>query len=153
MQIGQDIKTSKEYIEKYFSRYPKVKFFFDEMIESAVSKGFAETLTKRRRYLKDIKSKNFILRSAGERAAINTPIQGSAADIIKIAMIHIHDDSKLNKYCRLIMQVHDELIFEVDKNKVTSAVKKIKEHMETAVELKVPLSVDIGEGGSWSEAH
>ena len=67
-------------------------------------------------------------------------------------MIHIHDDSKLNKYCRLIMQVHDELIFEVDKNKVTSAVK-IKEHMETAVELKVPLSVDIGEGGSWSEAH
>ena len=153
LQIGQDIKTSKEYIEKYFSRYPKVKFFFDEMIESAVSKGFAETLTKRRRYLKDIKSKNFILRSAGERAAINTPIQGSAADIIKIAMINIHNDSKLNKYCRLIMQVHDELIFEVDKNKVTSAVKKIKEHMETAVELKVPLSVDIGEGGSWSEAH
>ena len=153
LQIGKDIKTSKEYIEKYFSRYPRVKFFFDEMIESAVSKGFAETLTKRRRYLKDIKSKNFILRSAGERAAINTPIQGSAADIIKIAMIHIHDDSKLNKYCRLIMQVHDELIFEVDKNKVTSAVKKIKEHMETAVELKVPLSVDIGEGGSWSEAH
>ena len=84
---------------------------------------------------KNIKSKNFILRSAGERAAINTPIQGSAADIIKIAMIHIHNDSKLNKYCRLIMQVHDELIFEVDKN---------KRHMETAVELKVPLSVDIG---------
>jgi DNA polymerase-1 len=123
------------------------------MIEFAVSKGFVETLTKRRRYLKDIKSKNFILRSAGERAAINTPIQGSAADIIKIAMIHIHNDLKLNKYCRLIMQVHDELIFEVDKNKVSLVVKKIKEHMEKAVQLKVPLSVDIGEGSSWSEAH
>jgi len=153
LQIGQDIKTSKEYIEKYFARYPRVKLFFDEMIEFAVRKGYVETLTKRRRYLKDIKSKNFILRSAGERAAINTPIQGSAADIIKIAMIHIHNDLKLNKYCRLIMQVHDELIFEVDKNKVSLVVKKIKEHMEKAVQLKVPLRVDIGEGSSWSEAH
>ena len=115
LQIDSDIKTAKEYIEKYFSRYSRVKNYFEDTIGYTRENGYIETILNRKRYLKDINSKNFILRSANERAAINTPIQGSAADVIKLAMININQDKELKNYAKLVIQVHDELVFECKK--------------------------------------
>ena len=153
LQINSDIKTAKEYIEKYFNRYLRVKEYFDDTINFTREHGFVETILKRRRYLKDINSKNYLLRSANERAAINTPIQGSASDIIKLAMIDINNDKSLKDHSSLIIQVHDELVFECKKDKVDDVKRKIKKYMENCIKLKVPLEVDIDEGSSWSEAH
>ena len=100
-----------------------------------------------------LNSKNFILRSANERAAINTPIQGSAADVIKLAMIDISRDKELQHYARLVIQVHDELVFECKKDKVEYVSKKVKNYMENSIKIKVPLKVDIKKGQSWSDAH
>ena len=115
--------------------------------------AYIETILNRKRYLKDINSKNFILRSANERAAINTPIQGSAADVIKLAMIDINRDEELQHYARLVIQVHDELVFECKKDKVEYVSKKVKNYMENSIKIKVPLKVDIKKGQSWSDAH
>ncbi|MDA9754096.1 DNA polymerase I [bacterium] len=153
LQIDSDIKTAKEYIEKYFSRYSRVKNYFEDTIDYTRENGYIETILNRKRYLKDINSKNFILRSANERAAINTPIQGSAADVIKLAMININQDKELKNYAKLVIQVHDELVFECKKDKVDYVSKKVKNYMENSIKIKVPLKVDINKGQSWSDAH
>ena len=152
-QINQDSKTAKIFIERYFEKYESIKDYFQDTIDITRKKGYSETLLKRRRYLPDINSKNFMLRAAGERAAINSPIQGSAADIIKMAMILINNDIALSKNCSMIMQVHDELVFEVNQNKVKEVSKKIENHMISCITLNVPLVVDIGFGKTWAESH
>ncbi|MDC0897218.1 DNA polymerase I [Desulfobacterota bacterium] len=152
-QINQDSKTAKSFIEKYFNKYNSVKSYFQKTIDNTRSKGYSETILNRRRYLPDINSNNFMLRAAGERAAINSPIQGSAADIIKMAMILINKDKDLSQHCSMIMQVHDELVFEVDQMKVKEVSKKIENYMISCITLDVPLVVDIGFGNTWAESH
>jgi len=152
-QINQDSKTAKAFIQKYFEKYSAVKDYFQTTIDTTRNRGYSETILRRRRYLPDINSNNFMLRAGGERAAINSPIQGSAADIIKMAMILINNDESLVSNCAMIMQVHDELIFEVEKNKISEVSKKIENHMINCITLNVPLVVDIGFGNTWSDSH
>ena len=144
---------AKSLIDNYFLSFPKVQEYMSGCIEEAKSKGYVETLFGRRRYLPDIHSANSIVRGVAERNAINSPIQGTAADIIKIAMIHIH--SKLiNEYkTRMILQVHDELIFDVYNPEMEAVTNLVRSEMENATTLQVPLVVDIGSGNNWMEAH
>ncbi len=153
LQINQDSKTSKLFIEKYFDRYKGVQKFFEEIINLTRQRGYAETILKRRRYIPSINDRNFASRASGERVAINTPIQGSASDVIKLAMISINSDESLKKECKMIMQVHDELVFEVKKEKIQYTSKRIMEHMENCIQLKVPLKVEIGSGATWADSH
>jgi DNA polymerase-1 len=141
-------------IEAYYNTYPKLKSYIQEQIENAREKGFVQTILGRRRYLKDINSANAVVRGAAERNAVNAPIQGSAADIIKIAMINIH--KKLiaeNWKSKMLLQVHDELVFDVHNNELEKIQLMIKHEMEQAVVLSVPLEVEIGIGRDWLEAH
>ena len=141
-------------IEAYYNTYPKLKSYIQEQIENAREKGFVQTILGRRRYLKDINSANAVVRGAAERNAVNAPIQGSAADIIKIAMINIH--KKLiseNWKSRMLLQVHDELVFDVHNSELEKIQPMIKHEMEQAVTLSVPLEVEIGTGKDWLEAH
>jgi len=145
---------SKEMIDTYYKSYPKLKQYMSSQIQYARENGFVSTLLKRRRYLKDINSQNAIVRGAAERTAINAPVQGSAADIIKLAMIQI--DKKIHKeklQSRMILQVHDELVFDVPKEEKDVLSKIVKIEMENALELKVPLVVDLETGENWLEAH
>ena len=145
---------SKDLIETYYNKYPNLKKFISNQISFARLNGFVETLSGRKRYLKDINSSNGLVRSGAERNAINAPIQGTAADIIKIAMINIQDRlSKEQMSSKMLLQVHDELVFDVFKPELTKAIAIIKEEMESAYELKVPLIVDIDHGFNWLEAH
>jgi DNA polymerase-1 len=145
---------ARELIDGYFESYPQVRVYMDESIRMAREKGFVETMFGRRRHLPDILSRNSVVRGNAERNAINSPIQGSAADIIKIAMIRIQeafDKEKLRS--ALILQVHDELNFDVRPGEL-ERVKEITRHaMENAVSLSVPLIVETGEGANWLEAH
>jgi DNA polymerase-1 len=146
-------KEAKEYIDTYFDRFPGVKQFIDDVIRQAKEDGFVETLFHRRRYLPDINSRNFNLRSFAERTAMNTPIQGSAADIIKVAMIQMAEKLKEHKLqATMLLQVHDELIFEAPEEELPVLEKLVSEVMENAVELNVPLKVDSSYGNSWYEA-
>ena len=145
-------KEAKEYIDNYFAHYSGVKNYMDETIENAKKTGFVTTLLGRRRYIPELSAKNFNLRSFGERAAMNTPIQGTAADIIKIAMVKVN--RALARKCpdaRLILQVHDELICEVPSESAELAAAILKEEMENAVKLSVPLRADVKIGKSWFE--
>ena len=145
---------SKEMIDTYYKSYPKLKEYMSSQIQFARENGFVSTLLKRRRYLKDINSQNAIVRGAAERTAINAPIQGSAADIIKLAMIRI--DKKIYEErlkSRMILQVHDELVFDVPKEERNILSNIVKIEMENALELQVPLVVDLGMGNNWLEAH
>ena len=145
---------SKEMIDTYYKSYPKLKEYMSSQIQFARENGFVSTLLKRRRYLKDINSQNAIVRGAAERTAINAPVQGSAADIIKLAMIQI--DKKIhqeNLNSRMILQVHDELVFDVPKEEKDVLAKIVKIEMENAMKLEVPLVVDLGIGKNWLEAH
>ena len=145
---------SKDLIETYYNKYPNLKKFISNQISFARLNGFVETLSGRKRYLKDINSSNGLVRSGAERNAINAPIQGTAADIIKIAMINIQDRlSKEQMSSKMLLQVHDELVFDVFKPELNKAIAIIKEEMEGAYELKVPLIVDIDHGFNWLEAH
>nr|MBN2277994.1 DNA polymerase I [candidate division Zixibacteria bacterium] len=151
MQTELDITQSKEFIETYFSRYPGIKKYMDETIERARRDGFVTTLFNRIRYLPEINAKNFQVRQFAERTAINTPIQGTAADMIKVAMIRIHN--KLAKMkSRMILQVHDELIFDAPVDEIDELKEIVRRGMEQAVELKVPVVADIGVGQNWLEA-
>lgn len=151
--LGISRKEAKEYIETYFERYPGVKQFIDDIIRQAKEDGFVETLFHRRRYLPDINSRNFNLRSFAERTAMNTPIQGSAADIIKVAMIQMAEKlEEKGLQATMLLQVHDELIFEAPEEELPELEKLVSEVMETAVELSVPLKVDSSYGNSWYEA-
>lgn len=145
-------KAAKEYIESYFNHYSGVKNYMEKTIEDAKSTGFVTTLFARRRYIPELAAKNFNLRSFGERAAMNTPIQGTAADIIKIAMVKVYN--ALREKCpeaTLILQVHDELICEVPEEHAQTVAQILKEEMENAVKLSVPLRADVKIGKSWYE--
>lgn len=147
-------KEAKEIIDNYFSMYPSVKKYMEESIRKGHEKGYVETITGRRRYLPDISSGNATVRGFAERNAINSPLQGSAADIIKIAMINLHEEIKKRGYkSRMVLQVHDELLFDAHRDEVEELFPLIREKMEHAVELSVPLAVEIDKGHNWLEAH
>jgi DNA polymerase-1 len=157
VRFSQQLKVSrdeaKRFIENYFATYARVDLFIKETVEQAQRRGYVETLAGRRRYLPDLHSDSPMLREAAERVAVNTPIQGSAADLIKIAMIRIHHRLKKEKLpCDMLLQVHDELIFEVDPAAVKEVSALVKQEMEGAMKLSVPLVVDLGQGRNWLEA-
>jgi DNA polymerase-1 len=150
--LGITTGEAREYIESYFNRYPKVRDYIRETIKDAKIKGYVTTILNRRRYIPDINSKNYNLRSFAERVAVNTPIQGSAADIIKVAMVKIYNHFKEFKLkTKMLIQVHDELIFDVPKEELEVVKNIVKSDMETAVPLRVPLEVDFKVGKSWEE--
>ena len=145
---------ANEYIKMYFARYPKIRNFLDTCIADATSLGYATTLAGRRRYIPNLESKNKNLRQAGERIAMNTPIQGSAADLIKMAMLKVHARLEKERFAtKMLLQVHDELVLEAPLEEKDAAIKLLREEMTGVFELKVPLVVDIGTGSSWAEAH
>ena len=155
--LGQDLgisrKEAEEYINAYFARYPKIKIFMEDTIKNGAKNGYVSTLWNRRRNMPELQSSNFMQRAAGERAAMNMPIQGTAADIIKLAMIKVHRALQEGGYrSRLILQVHDELLIETYKEEKDAVAKILKENMEHAADLLVPLDVDVHEGASWFEA-
>ncbi len=153
-QLGIDRGAAQRYVDLYFQRYPGVKRFMDETRAQARQQGFVETVFGRRLYLNDINSRNGQMRQYAERAAINAPMQGSAADIIKRAMISAHRWLQTDSVpARLIMQVHDELVFEVASDAVDAVREGVRQHMCAAAELSVPLKVEVGVGGNWDEAH
>ena len=153
-QTNLNRTESKELINTYYENYPQLKSYMSSQVDFARENGYVTTVLGRRRYLKDILSQNAIVRGAAERNAINAPIQGSAADIIKLAMIKIHDRMKNGDWkAKMLLQVHDELVFDVPKSEVDSLSTMIKEEMENAFKLEVPLVVDIGVGNNWLEAH
>jgi DNA polymerase-1 len=152
--LGISRKEAAEIIDQYFTQYKGIKNYMSKAVESAKEKGYAETILKRRRYLRDINSANMTVRGFAERNAINAPIQGSAADMIKIAMIRIQKDIEDQKLIgKMIMQVHDELVFDVPKSEVDAFKQIITERMTKAIELRVPIEVEIGEGPNWLAAH
>lgn len=153
-QTNLNRTESKELIEKYFEKYPKLKQYINNQISFARNKGYVETVLGRRRYLKDINSQNSVVRGAAERNAINAPVQGSAADIIKIAMINIQKKlSKGNYKSKMLLQIHDELVFDVFKPELNEMIELTKNEMEKAFEINVPLTVDLNYGLNWLEAH
>ena len=153
-QTGLSRTEAKEMIDNYYQNYPKLKEFIANQIQKARQNGFVETILGRRRYLKDINSNNFVVRGHSERNAVNTPIQGSAADIIKKAMINIDKIlSESDLQTKMLLQVHDELLFEVPENEVELVSNLIKTEMENAVKTTVPLLVEVGVGDNWLEAH
>ena len=153
-KLGIKRKEASEIIENYFIEFPKVKEYMDLSIKKAKENEFVETILGRRRYLKDINSKNGMIRSFAERNAINAPIQGSAADIIKKAMIDVHQEiNRLKLESKMLLQVHDELIFDMKKSEKEILMKIVKEKMEQTIKLNVPLVVDMGVGENWLVAH
>nr|PZN07955.1 MAG: hypothetical protein DIU64_11370 [Caldicoprobacter oshimai] len=151
--LGISRKQAREYIDSYFARYPKVKEYMERIVEIAKKQGYVTTLMNRRRYLPELKSRNFNIRSQGERLAMNTPIQGSAADIIKKAMNDVYAELKRrNLRSKLILQVHDELIIDTYKPELEEVKDLVVRCMENAVKLSVPLVVDVGVGRSWYDA-
>ena len=152
-QLGISRTDAKKYMELYFQRYPAVQQFMLDIREKAAEKGYVETLFGRRLYLPEINSSNQMRRKAAERVAINAPMQGTAADIIKVAMIGIDQAVRNCEDIAMIMQVHDELVFEVKTDRVEHYTQLIKAEMEKAIELKVPLIAEVGVGSNWDEAH
>ena len=145
---------SKLLIESYYDAYPKLKNYISSQINFARENGYVETILGRKRYLRDINSRNAIVRGAAERNAVNAPVQGSAADIIKIAMIKIHEKFQESNFkSKMLVQVHDELVFEVHKKELEQVKKLIKIEMEQAYSFCVPLKVDMDQGLNWFEAH
>mgnify|MGYP000955960975 FL=1 len=152
-QLGIGRADAQSYMDLYFKRYPGVQTFMHDIREKAKAQGYVETLFGRRLYLPDINSSNGMRRKAAERVAINAPMQGTAADIIKRAMIQLDQKLQNDPDIAMIMQVHDELVFEVRSEKVEFFCEQIKQHMEAAAELVVPLIVEVGVGQNWDEAH
>jgi DNA polymerase-1 len=145
---------AKELIDTYYETYPKLKAYMSAQVDFAREHGYVETVLKRRRYLKDINSRNAMVRSGAERNAVNAPIQGSAADIIKLAMIHIYNRFEKEQFkSKMLLQVHDELVFDVHKDELEIIKPIIKYEMENAFKMAVPLDVEIGLGKNWLEAH
>ena len=147
-------KEAKAIIDTYFEQYPKLKAYMENNVELAKEHGYVETIMKRRRNLKDINSANAIVRSHAERNAVNAPIQGSAADIIKIAMINIHAEFEKQQFqSKMLLQVHDELVFDVYKPELDQIKAIVKDKMENAVKLAVPLDVEMNAAENWLLAH
>jgi DNA polymerase-1 len=152
-QLGISQEDAKSFIARYFERFAGVRAFLDRQIRLAREQGYVETIFKRRRYIPEIKDRNFNMRAYGERNAQNSPLQGSAADLIKLAMIRIHDAIQEHQLRgRMLLQVHDELVFEAPPEETEILGRLVREHMEHVVELRVPLVVDIGVGPNWLDA-
>ncbi len=152
--LGISRTEAKQIIDSYFEQYRTIKGYMDQAIADAREKGYVQTIMKRRRYLKDINSANAVVRGFAERNAINAPIQGSAADIIKVAMINVKNRmDKEIKHSKLLLQVHDELVFDVHKSEVEKMHKLVQEEMEGAVKLAVPFAVEVETGQNWLDAH
>ena len=152
-QIHSSRKEAKQYIEQYLEKYNGIKKFMDDVVEEAKEKGFIETMYKRRRYIPELKSKNYMVRKFGDRVAMNTPIQGTAADIMKIAMINVFKKLKeegLNS--KIVLQVHDELLIETDIVEKDKVKEILVGCMENAAKLLVPLKVEVEEGENWYDA-
>lgn len=152
-QLGITQDEAKAFISQYFERFAGVRAYLDRMVQVARERGFVETIFGRRRYIPEIRDRNFNMRAFGERTATNSPVQGSAADLIKLAMLNIHGairDAGLQS--RMLLQVHDELIFEVPEHEVDPVRTLVVSHMQSAVELRVPLVVEAGVGPNWLEA-
>jgi len=153
-QLNKSRTEAKELIDNYYKTFPKLKEFIASQMELAREQGYVETILGRRRYLKNINSQNAVVRAGDERNAVNAPIQGSAADIIKIAMINIFKMLNEGNYkSKMLLQVHDELVFDIHKEEFDVLKPKIKQEMEHAFTLSVPLTVELGEGKDWLEAH
>jgi DNA polymerase-1 len=153
-ELGIEHDRAKEYIDSYYKRYSGVNRYREEMIRTGSEKGYVTTLFNRRRYLPEIKSENNRARAEAERIAINTPIQGTAADLIKMAMIRIYRRLTREAFAsRMLLQVHDELLFEVPEEEIEAVTPIIKKEMEEVYKLDVPLKVDIHFGRNWDEAH
>ncbi len=153
-RMGIPRREAADIINNYFEKYPGIRTYMNESIEFARKHGYAETIMGRRRYISDINSANAVVRGYAERNAINAPIQGSSADMIKIAMINIHNElTKNNLKTKMILQVHDELVFDMYREEETIVKKIIEENMRNAIELKVRVDVDINTGNNWLEAH
>jgi DNA polymerase-1 len=153
-QLRIEPKIAQAYIDEYFKKYTGVQTYIEKSLEEARQKGYVMTLLHRRRYLPDIHSPTIAIRQATERMAINTPLQGTAADIIKVAMIHIQNRiEELGLSTKMIMQVHDELVFEVPEEELQNAIPMIQNEMETVMELSVQLKVSIHSGRNWAEVH
>ncbi|MGB1284125.1 MAG: DNA polymerase, partial [Polaribacter sp.] len=153
-QTNLSRSEAKELIDTYYKTYPKLRNYMSTLVDFARDNGYVETVLKRRRYLKDINSRNAVVRGAAERNAVNAPIQGSAADIIKLAMINIYNRfEKENFRSKMLLQVHDELVFDAHKDELEIIKPIIKAAMENAFTMAVPLDVEIGLGENWLEAH
>ena len=150
-QIGVSRKQAKEYIEQYLEKYSGIKKFMETIVEETKEKGYVETLYHRRRYVPELKSNNYMVRQFGNRIAMNTPIQGTAADIMKIAMINVYNKLKPMK-SKLILQVHDELLVETYPDEIEEVKNILKKEMESVIKLKVPLIAELSEGKNWFEA-
>ena len=151
--LGIDIKTAKEFIDNYLETYPGIKEYMDKEKQDAYKNGYVKTLMNRKRVIEELQNKNYMVRSAGERIALNTPIQGTAADILKKAMVEIYDEfKKQGLKSKMLIQVHDELVFNVLNDEVETVKKIVKDIMENTYKLDVPLVVDIETGSNWYEA-
>ena len=153
-RLGVPRKQAADLIETYFAQYPGVKAYMDKAIQDARDKGYAETLLGRRRFLRDILSRNATVRQAAERNAINTPVQGTAADLIKLAMVRVHRELNAARLkTRMVLQIHDELLFDVPRAEVDTVRALVQNAMTTALDIGVPLDVSIGTGDNWLQAH
>ena len=147
-------KEAAEIINQYFEKYPGIKKYMEDQVKLAKERGYVETIMKRRRYLKDIHSGNAVVRGFAERNAINAPIQGSSADMIKIAMIRIHKEMKeKNLKSKMILQVHDELVFDIFKPELDVMKMLVAKNMSEAMDIGLPLDVEMATGTTWLEAH
>jgi len=150
--LGIGLEEAQGFIDAYFVTYPQVKDYIDMQIERAKNDGFVTTIMGRRRYVPEINSKNMMLRQFAERQAVNTPIQGSASDLIKLAMIDIYKEQKVRKLkSKMILQIHDELLFDVEKAELEELIALVRERMENVLKLDVPVRVDIKAGDNWLE--
>jgi DNA polymerase-1 len=153
-RLGIPRQTAAAIIDQYFARFAGIRAFMDRTIEFARERGYVETITGRRRYVRDVRSANGTVRAAAERNAINAPIQGSAADMIKLAMIRIQQELERRRLrSRMLLQVHDELVFDVFLPEQNELSAFVEEHMRTAMPLEVPIVVELGVGRNWLEAH
>ena len=148
LKIGR--KEAQNYIDNYLKKYGGIKIFMEDIVKKAEEEGFVETAFGRRRYVPELKSNNYVVRQFGTRVAMNTPIQGTAADIMKIAMNKVFDEIK-NLDAKVVLQVHDELILEVKEDQKEQAKEILKSSMENATKLDVPLKVELSEGKTWFE--
>jgi DNA polymerase-1 len=153
-QLKISRKEAQKYIDQYMEKYPGIKEFMDKTTKNAKEQGYVETLFGRRRYIPELQSSNYNIRQFGNRAAMNTPIQGTAADIMKIAMIKVHNELKQRKMkSKIILQVHDEMIIEATVDEKDEVKEILKNSMEGAVSLKVPLIAEVEEAENWYDAH
>ncbi|NNG16527.1 MAG: DNA polymerase I, partial [Gemmatimonadales bacterium] len=151
-QLGIGIAAAREFIENYFTRFPAIREYLDRQVDVARDQGYVETLFGRRRYIPELNAKNPNIRGFGERVATNSPIQGTAADLIKLAMIKIHRElERRERHASMILQVHDELLFEVQPGALDEVTALVKREMEGALTLDVPIAVDMGSGRNWYE--